>query len=147
MQEKVISCGVIIKNELDEVLMCHVTGNDYFDFPKGVKEENETRIDCAIRETFEETGLDVDWKKLVNLGEFEYLVTKTLHLFQLDVRKDSIDFDKLKCNSYFIDSYSKEERLEVDYYQWIKAKEVFNNVNTRLKTTIYNNNYQLGFLR
>lgn len=33
--------------------------HDNYDFPKGKKEANETDIECAIRETHEEIGVDI----------------------------------------------------------------------------------------
>jgi hypothetical protein len=36
------SCGVLILNEFNELLLCHSTGNSFFDIPKGGKEEGET---------------------------------------------------------------------------------------------------------
>ena len=145
MQEKVISCGIIIRNEIAEVLLCHVTGQSNFDFPKGVLDRNESRIDCACRELFEETGLIIDKNKLVNLGEFDYLTTKTLHLFLIDVKKASIDMSKMNCTSFFIDNHGNE-KPEVDYYEWVKCDSVRYYVNQKLQATI-DNNALLKFIR
>ena len=138
VEEKVISCGIIIRNEFNEILMCHVTNGSNFDFPKGILESNESRIECAIRETFEETGLRINKNYLFDLGEFEYITTKSISLFLLDVKNKDIDLNSLKCTSYFVD-IDKQSKPEVDNYRWIEHKDVINKVNNSMKNTIINN--------
>ena len=50
---KQISCGILIFNSQNELFVCHSTGNNFFDIPKGLKDENETFIQTAIRELME----------------------------------------------------------------------------------------------
>jgi 8-oxo-dGTP diphosphatase len=54
------SCAAIIKD--DSILMVRQTykGNTYWTFPGGRIESIEEPLDCAIRETKEETGLDIE---------------------------------------------------------------------------------------
>jgi len=56
MQEK--SCGMIVFNKNKVLLVHHNKG--HWGFPKGHVEENETEQETAIRETLEETGVDVE---------------------------------------------------------------------------------------
>lgn len=54
------SCGVIIfrrNPELSFLLMKHP---HRFDLPKGHVEEGETEVQCALRETWEETGIPIE---------------------------------------------------------------------------------------
>lgn len=56
------SCGVIVyRNLLNEIefLAVKSKGNGHWGFPKGHMEKGETEEQTAIREVFEETGLDV----------------------------------------------------------------------------------------
>ena len=56
-QEK--SCGCIVINEKDEVLLIH-HNDGHWDFPKGHVEYGETEIQTAVREVKEETNIDVE---------------------------------------------------------------------------------------
>ena len=49
MEDKKITCGILYKYE-DKYLICHVTMARYWTLPKGIKDENETLTEAAIRE-------------------------------------------------------------------------------------------------
>lgn len=53
------SCGFIILSD-DSKKFLLLKHSDRFDLPKGHIEENETELECAIRELNEETGLTSD---------------------------------------------------------------------------------------
>jgi ADP-ribose pyrophosphatase YjhB (NUDIX family) len=68
-----ISAGVIVLNELDQILLVHHQEKDKFDFwlpPGGRVEGNESIYDCARRELMEETGLQVDLGQILYIQEF-----------------------------------------------------------------------------
>jgi bis(5'-nucleosidyl)-tetraphosphatase len=56
------SAGVVVfrKNGSDNEYLVLKYGVRHWDFPKGHLEENETSLEAALRETFEETGLKVN---------------------------------------------------------------------------------------
>ena len=56
-QEK--SCGCIIMNEKNQILLVH-SNLGHWGMPKGHVEEKETEIETAIREVKEETNIDVE---------------------------------------------------------------------------------------
>lgn len=113
------SCGIIIINEENEIFMGHSTGNKFFDIPKGMLEENELPITCALRECDEETSLKFKEEELKDLGEFKYNREKNLHLFLVFVKKEDIKIEELVCNSFFEHLYTKKMVPEADYFQWI----------------------------
>lgn len=122
-----ISCGIIIINENEEVFMGHSTGNKFFDIPKGMLEENESSILCAIRECEEETSLKFRQEELIDLGEYKYNREKNLHLFLVFVKKESIKLEELVCNSFFEHLYTKKMVPEADYFQWISLNQLTEN--------------------
>jgi 8-oxo-dGTP pyrophosphatase MutT (NUDIX family) len=67
-----LSCGILILNGQQELLLCHVTGQDHWDLPKGGAHEGESPLQAALRETREETGLDLAAEVLRELGRFDY---------------------------------------------------------------------------
>lgn len=118
------SCGVIIVNEKKEILMGHVTGQKFHDIPKGLLEENESELVCAIRECEEETALVLDADKLTELGLFKYNKEKNLHLFVYPTPKESINMTSLSCKSLFEHFYTKKLVPEVDAFLWVPFSEV-----------------------
>ena len=76
-----LSCGLVIVNDARELLLCHVTGHDHWDLPKGGAMAGETALQAALRETREECGLELDAEMLVDLGRLPYRARKDLHLF------------------------------------------------------------------
>ncbi|NCP98215.1 NUDIX hydrolase [archaeon] len=118
------SCGIIIVNELNEIFMGHSTGNSFYDLPKGLLEDNELPIDCAIRECEEETSLVLNHESLIDLGSFKYNKEKDLHLFLTFKNKDSISLDALVCKSMFEHYLSKKLLPEVDGFKWIPISSI-----------------------
>jgi putative (di)nucleoside polyphosphate hydrolase len=118
------SCGIIILNENNEILMGHVTGNKFYDIPKGLQDENEEPIACAIRECQEEISLVFEVSQLTDLGRFAYNKEKNLHFFLTHVNKDSIKIEELFCDSFFEHHYTKKQTPEVDGFKWIPVKDV-----------------------
>jgi len=59
-QPRVISgAGCVIKNEKGEFLLVLGKKKKLWSFPKGHIENTESHVECAERETFEETGLKI----------------------------------------------------------------------------------------
>lgn len=111
---KQISCGLVLT---DGRFILSGFNSNFYDIPKGKQEYNETYLETCIRETKEETGLDVSKEKLIDLGLFKYLKKKDLYLFLL--KKMSLPkIEDLKCESKFIDSKGKE-RFEFVYFKYI----------------------------
>lgn len=129
-----VSAGILITNG-KELLVCHVTNTKRYDIPKGEISENEDIIQTCIRETFEETNVIVDRKKLIDLGEFSYLSSKRLHLFlyQLDELPNT---ENMVCTSYF-EFYGKEFP-EVDGFKYVKYTDLKRYVSKNLFNCLQN---------
>ncbi len=121
---KEISCGVLIFNSDNLLLLGHVTGQKHYDIPKGLWESGEDFIDTAIRETSEETGLLLSKEELIDLGAFKYNSKKDLQLFQ--VNNYNIDLSKLVCTSTFEHFYTKKTLPEVDGFILCSKEDAVN---------------------
>lgn len=113
---KRLSCGVVILNPDREVLLCHVTGKNHWDLPKGGIDTGETPLQAALRETREETGLRLAADALLDLGRFAYTAKKDLHLFGAHMPR--FDIKQLVCESHYLDRFSGRQLPEMDGYGW-----------------------------
>lgn len=120
------SAGVIIINSKNQILGCKPYGTsgtrlvNNLDIPKGHIEEDETALQAAIRETMEESGIDLSTANLEDFGRFPYLRDKDLYLFKC-VNFDT-DITQLVCTSYF-ECYGKEVP-EIIEYEWVEMEDV-----------------------
>lgn len=118
-----VSCGVLIVNERDELLLAHVTGQRQWDIPKGQAEPGETPVQAALREALEETGIALDAARLRELGRFAYTPSKDLQLFAARLPSPQVDLASCRCTSLFCDRFGRS-RPEVDAFRWAKADEL-----------------------
>ncbi|PWU43192.1 NUDIX hydrolase [Micromonospora globispora] len=63
----VVAVSVFVRNAHDQVLLIHRTDNGLWSLPGGGQEIGETVAQTAVRETREETGIDVDVVGLVGV--------------------------------------------------------------------------------
>ena len=105
------SCGCIVFNN-EKVLVIKQVNGDY-GFPKGHIEKDETELDCAYRETLEETGVRVTIDPKYRFS-VSYIVNnksiKTAVYFIAFPKSDSIKIQE-------------EELLDA---RWVDACEVYN---------------------
>ena len=111
-QEK--SCGCVVLNEKNQVLLIHHNAG-HWDFPKGHVEEGETEVQTAIREVKEETNIDVEVNE-----KYRYTVEYSP---KEDVIKEVVYF--LAKNI----SNNKEAQLEeVSEVQWFEFEEALDKI-------------------
>jgi 8-oxo-dGTP pyrophosphatase MutT (NUDIX family) len=119
---KRLSCGVVILNPDRELLLCHVTGQNHWDLPKGGIDPGETPLQAALRETREEAGLRLDAQALLDLGRLPYTNKKNLHLFAICMAR--VDPKELRCDSHYLDRYSGRQLPEMDGYGWFSFERI-----------------------
>ena len=119
---KRLSCGVVILNPDRELLLCHVTGQNHWDLPKGGIDPGESPLQAALRETREETSLRLSAEALLDLGRFQYTSKKNLHLFATCMAR--VELGQLRCESHYFDRFSGRRLPEMDGYGWFSLDRV-----------------------
>ena len=61
------SANVVVTGDAGRILMIHRSDNDNWAIPGGAMDLGESLVDCAIRETKEETGIDSEITGLVGI--------------------------------------------------------------------------------
>jgi 8-oxo-dGTP pyrophosphatase MutT (NUDIX family) len=117
-----LSCGIVILSAQRELLLCHVTGQDHWDLPKGGMHADENPLQAALRETREETGLRLAAASLLDLGRFDYRPKKDLHLFATLMPR--IDVSRLHCESHFSQQGTGQRLPEMDGYGWFGFERI-----------------------
>jgi ADP-ribose pyrophosphatase YjhB (NUDIX family) len=121
---KTIAAGIFIVNKEKQVLICHPTKHpsNVWSIPKGKIEIGEEVLDAAIRETLEETNVDLsEGDSFIPLETQTYSHKKKLlkaFLF-LETENPKVDFEsfQLKCNSNTPKSTGGFP--EMDDYAWV----------------------------
>jgi 8-oxo-dGTP pyrophosphatase MutT (NUDIX family) len=111
-----LSCGVVVLNVQRELLLCHVTGQNHWDLPKGGIDAGETPREAALRETREETGLQLDAEQLTELGRYKYTAKKDLHLYATLLPR--LDLSAFRCESRYLEHASGRHMPEMDGFGW-----------------------------
>jgi len=132
-----ISAGIIITDG-QNILLGHSTGNEYWDIPKGEVDDNETFIETAIRETYEEFGLIFREKDLKDLGVFSYLKKKNLYLFKIKMNKLP-NIEECFCSSYF-KTKKGYEIPEIDNFKIFSNKEGIKHLNKSMQKVFIEHN-------
>lgn len=124
MSDVKLSCGLLVLNEYGECLVGHSTGSSHWDLPKGLIDEGESPLNCALREAQEEFGLVFSADRLVDLGRLPYYSGKDLHLFAVRSTCHETPLDELRCTSYFEHPKTGQIVPEIDGFAWADEQEL-----------------------
>ena len=134
----VLASGVFIVRSDGKILVGHPTNHasDFWSIPKGKIDKGETTLDAAIRETFEETNINIsDFENIEELEAVTYKhKKKRLHPFILSEHNNKNlgwgNFD-IKCNSNVPED--RDGFPEMDDFKWVtldEAKDILHETQT-----------------
>jgi len=107
--------GAIILNQpLDKVLLVTNFKNTNYSFPKGKINQNETGIECAIREVWEETGINI--RQFISEKDF------ILHQPQPDEKKTLYIIHGTDEN--IVHKANANTRNEIGRIEWVKIADI-----------------------
>lgn len=123
---KDLSSGIIIVNEFCEILMGRTQGTNpaQYDIFKGLHEPDESVLETAIRECYEESGLIIKKDSVIDLGQQPYNSSKDLHIFITYSPENLIDLKTLKCISTYYSMYRKQWYPEISGYRWVSIDSI-----------------------
>lgn len=123
---KTLSSGLIVISP-QGWLLAHATHTSRWDLPKGGVDQGETPQQAAIRETFEETNLDVrPWAShMQDLGRHLYIPNKDLHLFVLRIDQ-AWDLSECRCHTFV--EKEKYRFPETDRWEWVPETQVLQRI-------------------
>ena len=123
----IISAGLFLIKKDHTLLVCHPTKTKktVWSIPKGKVEDGEHYISAAIRETYEESNVNVsNWSIMHNLTPVKYPNgKKVLYGYALFETQNKINFDnfEFKCNSNVPED--KGGYPEMDDFKWVTIDE------------------------
>jgi ADP-ribose pyrophosphatase YjhB (NUDIX family) len=122
-----------------KILLVHPTNSPdkrSYSIPKGLIEEGESALDCAIRETFEETGLLISKEQIINfphkcsyikngvkIKEITYFIVYLDKIDYLVIPKDKLQLDEVDWGGFL--SYD-EARFKINP----KQRNIISNLKT-----------------
>lgn len=112
-----VASAVIIENEKGEILLLKQVGTDLWGPPAGGLHPHEDVIQTAVRETKEETGLDVKIQSVVSI--------KTVD------RGDEASGQGFTFNGKITGGHLDLDKNEVDDFFWCDVNTVLNMIETK----------------
>lgn len=127
------TAGILFLNNEFKLLVGHPTGHEGWSIPKGKLEEGETSYEAALRETWEETNVDLGLVvAYIELEPVRYThgkkKLKPFIVFEDENSKINSKGFELKCNSIVPDDAKwNAGKPEMDDFKWVtidEAKEI-----------------------
>jgi 8-oxo-dGTP pyrophosphatase MutT (NUDIX family) len=126
------SCGTLVVNARGQIILGHVSMTNHWDIPKGRQELGELPLQAAMRELWEETGLQLSEDFFEEIGNFAYRPGKRLHLYKAYVAAAIEDLGGLRCCTCFPCEQGCTPVPAMDDYRWASREELVQLCHQRL---------------
>lgn len=128
-----LTCGLIVSSPAGW-LLGHATGTPFWDLPKGQREPGEDPLDAALRECWEEMGLDMSSYRdqFLYLGKDRYnkKLGKTLALFSLRLPAP-LDLSSCACQT-LVATRGADPVPDMDDFAWVPHDRVERHLKPRM---------------
>jgi len=121
------TCGIYLISDDNLLLIGHPTNApmNIWGIPKGLQNHNESTKTAAGREFFEETGLNIDPSKMIELPPVLYKTgLKKLYPFVFKSKTHSTKI-VAKCHSMVYPKDKRKPFPEIDIFKWVTIEEAF----------------------
>jgi ADP-ribose pyrophosphatase YjhB (NUDIX family) len=124
--------GCFIYDPISEKILLVQSRGQLWGSPKGTLQENETTLECALREVKEETGLDIDEKDLIDMmtlnSRVSYFFVK-LKEIEVSIQSQITDNDANGIGWFNVNclySLVKNGTININQQCRILVKKIFN---------------------
>jgi len=134
MKQETSSGAVVYKKENDEYffLLVYSVKNKEWSFPKGHIEKNETELEAAKREIFEETGI----KKLKFIDGFKFIDSYLIKGVLPETKGETVTKNVIYYLCHSDGNYVNPDNDEISNCKWF-------NFNSAIKILKYKNQHKL----
>lgn len=124
MKTAIVTCGIYLYSTTSEkVLVCHATHSPWnnWSIPKGLPDNGETPYAAAMRELYEETGIELEKIHTVTVQPLDarkyQKQNKILESFLVVTNSD------LSTHTFVCHSFTEKQFPEVDRWKWVSLDE------------------------
>lgn len=103
-------CGLVYLCD-SQILCVYQKASGLIGAPKGIREKNESDLDCAIREFREETGINLDPKTVENVPRIETIYNHVYFVVEIKSSEKPLTFQNYDQN-------------EISHIQWISIEQL-----------------------
>lgn len=124
MKAAIITCGIYLYSEVSQkILVCHATNSPWnkWSIPKGLQDEGEDAYTSALRELYEETGLELKSIQVTSehrLAPVKYQKQNKILESFLIITSSDLSEQKWVCHTYTEKSFP-----EIDSWKWITTQQ------------------------
>lgn len=124
MKPLIITCGIYLYHiQSEKILVCHATHSPWnnWSIPKGLQDEQEELYEAAVRELYEETGIELKQIAILATHSLEARkYQKQNKILESFLILTDTDFSK---HTFVCHTLTEKQFPEVDKWKWISLDD------------------------